>query len=599
MDLVSLFTNIADAIRGKKGTEDKIRAVDFASEIESIETGGGSSGLISKDVDFIDYDGTLLYSYTLEEIQAMTELPPLPTQEGLICQEWNWNLEDIKAHNRRLIVGATYITDDGKTRLYIELDNEEYLTMPIVFGQSKTNAVEIDWGDGSPIETFSSSFSSSKLQIYHTYSSVGRYIITFNPADDCDLIFGNQYHSCNVVGSSSTSAYTSNLRYYSNKIFKVHFGKNVELNNQRSFEYCRNLTEIIVPKGSIRIGDSFFRECGSLNAVIIPSSVKELTNTIFYNCVNLKTISLPNGINATNSEIFIYCKSLKVLTVPDSFTNIATNLCMYCDSLSEFIIPNAVTTIGNAAFTKCSMLKSIIIPNTVTSLGNSTFSGCWRIEKIILPNSVSSVGSSIFNECDNLKTVVLSEKLSAIPNSMFYKCHNLQSIDIPEGVTDIGSQAFYECRSLQNVNVPNGVQIIKQNAFLNCNSLLEINLPESVTNIEYGAFQYCYSLSKITMSSNITSIGSSAFSCCYSLLEIFIPSGVSVLNSSVFTSCLNMKKYDFSEHTQVPTLENTNAFQSIPKDCKIIVPDALYEEWISATNWSNYASYIIKASEVA
>ena len=40
-----------------------------------------------KDVNFYDYDGTLLHSYTAEEAQALSELPPLPTQKGLICQE--------------------------------------------------------------------------------------------------------------------------------------------------------------------------------------------------------------------------------------------------------------------------------------------------------------------------------------------------------------------------------------------------------------------------------------------------------------------------------------------------------------------------------
>ena len=39
-----------------------------------------------KDVNFIDYDGTLLYSYYVDEVQEMTELPPLPIHPGLICQ---------------------------------------------------------------------------------------------------------------------------------------------------------------------------------------------------------------------------------------------------------------------------------------------------------------------------------------------------------------------------------------------------------------------------------------------------------------------------------------------------------------------------------
>lgn len=40
--LTDFLTGIANAIRNKKGTTDKINAQNFASEIEGIETGGGS-----------------------------------------------------------------------------------------------------------------------------------------------------------------------------------------------------------------------------------------------------------------------------------------------------------------------------------------------------------------------------------------------------------------------------------------------------------------------------------------------------------------------------------------------------------------------------
>ena len=87
-------------------------------------------------------------------------------------------------------------------------------------------------------------------------------------------------------------------------------------------------------------------------------------------------------------------------------------------------------------------------------------------------------------------------------------------------------------------------------------------------------FSECSSLSSVTIPSSITSIGSDAFNCCYSVAY-----------------------YDFSNHISIPTLSNINAFNEIPSDCKIIVPDSLYEDWIVANNWSTYASYIIKASE--
>jgi hypothetical protein len=50
---------------------------------------------------------------------------------------------------------------------------------------------------------------------------------------------------------------------------------------------------------------------------------------------------------------------------------------------------------------------------------------------------------------------------------------------------------------------------------------------------------------------------------------------------------------DFTSHTSVPTLAHTSAFKDIPADCEFLVPAALYDEWIAATNWSTLASQIV------
>lgn len=44
--LNEVFTNIANAIRSKKGTTDKMTPTNMPSEIESIESGSGTGGLV-------------------------------------------------------------------------------------------------------------------------------------------------------------------------------------------------------------------------------------------------------------------------------------------------------------------------------------------------------------------------------------------------------------------------------------------------------------------------------------------------------------------------------------------------------------------------
>ena len=50
--------------------------------VVAAEGGGAAVSVPMKDVNFYDYDGTRLYSYTVAEAAALTELPPLPTQPG-------------------------------------------------------------------------------------------------------------------------------------------------------------------------------------------------------------------------------------------------------------------------------------------------------------------------------------------------------------------------------------------------------------------------------------------------------------------------------------------------------------------------------------
>ena len=127
----------------------------------------------------------------------------------------------------------------------------------------------------------------------------------------------------------------------------------------------------------------------------------------------------------------------------------------------------------------------------------------------------------------------------------------------------------------KNVYIGELVTSIGNNAFTNCYSLTSVTIPSGVTSIDYGAFGVCYSLTSVTIPSGVTSIGGNAFRYCYSLT-----------------------KYNFTSATSIPTLSNINAFNGINGICKIYVPDALYDDWIVATNWATYADYIYKASEM-
>ena len=212
--------------------------------------------------------------------------------------------------------------------------------------------------------------------------------------------------------------------------------------------------------------------------------------------------------------------------------------------------------------------------------------------------TIRCINDYAFQNCYSLINVVISNNLESINTYAFYSSHSLISIVIPNSVTNIYDSAFCDCYSLKNIVIPNNVRRINSYTFQNCYSLTSIIIPNSVTNINENAFQYCYSLTSVVISNNVTSIGEYAFYYCYSLTSVIIPNSVTRINSYAFQNCYSLTKYDFSQCTAVLKLSNTNAFSGINGICKIIVPDSLYDEWIAAANWSTYADYIYKASEV-
>ena len=84
------LTQIADAIREKSGSSDTYRPGEMPEAILEISTYSGEGADPNKPIRFYDPYGNLVYSYSVSEMEELTELPNLPEFAGLIGQEWNW-----------------------------------------------------------------------------------------------------------------------------------------------------------------------------------------------------------------------------------------------------------------------------------------------------------------------------------------------------------------------------------------------------------------------------------------------------------------------------------------------------------------------------
>ena len=166
-----------------------------------------------------------------------------------------------------------------------------------------------------------------------------------------------------------------------------------------------------------------------------------------------------------------------------------------------------------------------------------------------------------------------------------------------EIIRSIEMDAFKGNTNLKKVTILDNITYVGRDAFSTCRSLEEVILPNSLTAISDNAFNYCTRLKSIVIPDSVTSIGTSAFEGCSSLTNITIPESVISIGEYAFRNSYNIVEFDFTDYTFIPTL-GIGAFDGLDIDCKIYVPDDLYNDWIVSTNWSEYLHRIYTPSGV-
>ena len=377
--LTQLFTNIANAIRNKKGSVGIIKAADFPAEIESIEVGGGSEPTIElerKDVNFYDYEGTLLFSYTLAEAQALTELPTPKGHEGLVFQGWNWDYEDVIALDYPMDIGAMYITDDGATRLYIEIYNERAKKMGLLlYSASSTNFI-VDWGDGT-IESFKGVGYQPQT---HEYSEFGKYVISIQ-ADDLwrFLSSGTAYNALGQIVAPSAER--------NNALKKIEIGNFVEQIGNNMFQQLR-MESISLPKGIKSIGNNSFMSCGSLRYLVVPKGATSIGQTTLSYISSLYSVSIPKGVDITQQ--FAKSSAMQYIALPPN-ESLGNSVLRDLRRLQCVTIPRSVKTIGTYGLYGLSSCAYIDFSHhtTIPSLEASSAIGSVNADtKIIVPDAL-------------------------------------------------------------------------------------------------------------------------------------------------------------------------------------------------------------------
>jgi hypothetical protein len=612
MAIIDKLVAIADAIREKTNTTEKITLTKMPEMISGIKGGGE----VEEFINFYDYDGTLLYQYTVANFQKVSDMPALPNNvPGCICKEWNYDLDTIKSMNCHVNVGAIYEQLDDTytepenadvidgTKLYLRVPYSKEFKMYIV--SSIANAITIHWGDNND-----SIIDSTSYKFYtHTYEEPGEYIITFTITNNAELRFRS------LLNNSTSNAINDAIR---NMLYKVEIDNRNTALDTNTFTRCFSLKEVYFGYASTvkrSVPSSCFNMCIRLEKVHLTKNMLSVGSSAFERCYSLQEVNAPYNIDNINSSAFAYCFSLKKIELTGKY--LQSYAFREARSLEEVILHN-FTSVGSQCFYYCTALKSIYLPNTITKLQIETFYSVHSLQHIILPKN-ATLEHSVFSNCSALQTCIMPVSLTAIYKNTFYYCKSLKHLALPKGVLSIDvdafrycvslkniifnyglqtiKQAFTECYSLMYVILPSTLQAVSDNAFSNIKALRNFSIPDTlsfnsiflnctmynnkyidmlstidanhicnsmysnnmyieelplinVDNIPANAFSYCYNLKQATLSDTVLSIGDSAFRNCLSLESISIPDSVQSIKASAFTECYSLKSLNIPASTE-------------------------------------------------
>lgn len=357
--------------------------------------GGGGAGVSPKQVNFIDYDGTLLYSYTAQEANALTSLPDNPAHSGLTAQGWNWTLAQIKAQltaapDGPVWVGQMYITQSGDTEIDVSMPEGRISPIMTI---AVNGTVTVDWGDNTTADSVTGSSLTTRQAVPHTYSAAGEYTIKIHVVSGSFTFYGSSVYT--LLRKNTTAAQNE---VYANCVRSVRIGSGITSIGEDGFVKCYSLASITIPSGVTSIGDYAFSSCYSLVSVTIPSGVTSIGASAFRNS-NIASAAIRGGLSNIGEYAFYGCYGLLSVTIPTSMTRINKDLLGNCRCLTSITIPSGVTSVGPSALENSFGLASVTIPSGVTSIGGYAFQYCSSLASVTIPSSVTSIGDYAFRSC--------------------------------------------------------------------------------------------------------------------------------------------------------------------------------------------------------
>lgn len=427
----------------------------------------------------------------------------------------------------------------------------------------------------------------------------------------------------NITGEGEMTNYSdvSSVPWFSYRslIKKVVFSGNITNIGAYAFDYCVNLTSILIPDSITSIGMYSFYGCSGLKEITLPKSVTGIGASAFYGCTGITTMTIPNSVTSIGASAFAGCTNLASISIPESVTSIGDgafdqtgidtseiafrrgtcgvslkwsflgNHKLYIygtgamtdytsgsapwfgerDEITEVILSEGVTGIGAYAFENCKEIAAVTWADTVVRIGKNAFAKCEGISKVDL-NGMVEIGEKAFAQSGLQEIGIHSGQTVSIENEAFADCISLKTVTLEQGTLQVGDRIWKGCTGLESLTISADFDRIGGYLFAECTKLSAVSWTGHCPEIGSYMFSGCTSLAQFVVPSGTQEIGSYAFYQCTGITEITLPNSVTGIGAGAFSGCTGLASICFPE-----SLESIgeNGFQGCKELTSVVVPD--------------------------
>ena len=134
-----------------------------------------------------------------------------------------------------------------------------------------------------------------------------------------------------------------------------------------------NLTSFTFPRTTSKIPVEMFNENITIQEIImLEGSLTEISKDAFKGCTNLSTVVIPNGTTKIGSGAFQKCV-FENISFPNTLEEIGPNAFERCQNLKSITIPHSVKKIGNSAFQWNSSMTDVYVLGNYVEIEDGAF----------------------------------------------------------------------------------------------------------------------------------------------------------------------------------------------------------------------------------